>query len=249
VATILLDGTIFGGATLPPFACALGHLLQGSAQGTSTVQMGSMTRTILVSGIVRGTGTLSLIEEPPLHGTIQGIAFLSDSVMRGRSLHGHGLGTSRMVLAEPLPICGQGIMSVFLIVRQEPRPVWCKSHLQAFRWGQALQRGDLSVWLTQPGKGPISPFKVSYALYQGLPGCVPLLVGPPERVPVKGNVGEYYSVWRAGDGGQPGRWRIVWHYQVTYDGPIFEDYMCFMVNDAIAAGSCPPKCTRQRGWF
>jgi hypothetical protein len=248
MAEIILTGTIFGVADVAPPSGFVTCTLTGSLVGSSDVQGGIPYRSMLFSGIIHGVGTLSM-KETILSGSIFGTSHVDGALFRVRQVHGHIIGTSQLVFAEPLPIqCGCNV-SAFLAVNKVPRPVCCKSTIRALRWGQSLQRGDLGVWLTQIGQGPIDPYRVTYALYQGLPGCVPKLIGPCERHPAHGNQGEYYATGILGDGGQPGRWRIVWRYQLTYGGPVYEEAMCLMVQDAIAAGHCPPTCTKQRGWF
>ena len=243
-----LRGHIEGSASLSSPSCASQHILQGHAFGEALVQGGVPYRSMLVSGLIHGLGTLSM-RDTTLSGHIFGSTNLSSNLVRVRYFHGHIAGSSRLSFAQPMPIqCGCNL-SAFLDVVKVPRPICCKTQLKAFHWGQALQRGDLGVWLTQIGRGPISPYRVTYTLYQGLPGGVPKLIGPQERHPAQGDLGEYYATGTAGLGGQPGRWRIIWRYQLTYGGIVYEEPMCFMVNDAIASGVCPPSCTKQRGWF
>lgn len=242
-----LVGPTFGTGVLPD-ASYIGHRLVGAIVGAADVQGSAPYRSVIVSGLTHGLGTLSL-REAALQGAILGEGVTWATLHRSRRLHGHIVGTSKLTFAQPLPIlCGCNL-SAYLDVVKVPLPVSCKTTLRTLRWGQQLQRGDLGIWLTLIGKGPISPYSVTYALYQGLPGCIPKLIGPPERYPARGDIGEYYVTGVVGDGGQPGRWRVVWRYQLTYGGPVLEEAMCFMVQDAIAAGSPPPTCTRQRGWF
>jgi hypothetical protein len=268
MADVLLSGDILGEANLPPPSWSIlhrlvgsanglaslpstayiGHRLQGAILGSADVEGAAPYRSVIVSGNIHGVGTLSL-RETNLSGAIIGVGSTTAVLHRSRMLHGHISGTSLVTYAQPMPIiCGCNL-SAYLEVVRVPAPLSCKSSIRTLRLGQMLQRGDLGIWITQIGKGAISPYRVTYTLYQGLPGCVPKLIGPSDRYPAQGDIGEYYATGIAGDGGQPGRWRIVWRYQLTYGGPVLEEAMCFMIQDAIAAGSPPPTCTRQRGWF
>jgi len=247
MADVLLDGTVFGLATVSGGIDPVWRLLGGTAGGTSVAD-GEYTRTMLFSGNVWGQGSLYL-RHSDWSGVIDGTSIVSGTLGRVRLLSGHVYGTSKLDFAYPLPIWDVATMVAFFEVFKVKPPLSCKSHPRTYRWGQSFQRGDLGIWFSEIGQGPVSPFKVTYTLYRGLQGCVPRLIGPCARHPAQGDLGEYYATGIAGEGGQPGRWRIVWHYQMFYNGPVYEDSMCFEVQDAIAAGACVPKCLQRKGWF
>jgi hypothetical protein len=247
MADVLLDGTVFGLATVGGSIDPVWRLLAGTAGGLSAASA-DYTRTMLFSGMVRGQGTL-LERSNDLSGASYGLATVTGTLGRVRLLRGSIYGTSRLAYVFPKPIWGVGTMVGFFEVFRVKPPLCCKSTIREYRWGQSFQRGDLAVWFTEVGQGAVSPYRVTYALYKGLPGGVPKLIGPCVRHPAKGDTGEYYATGIAGEGGQPGRWRIVWRYQMFYNGTVYETSMCFMVNDAIAAGACVPKCLQRKGWF
>ena len=105
------------------------------------------------------------------------------------------------------------------------------------------------MWLRKIGGTYISPYQVTYALYQVVPGNQLVLIGPVARTPASGTVGEYYATGVVGAGGQPGRWVVKWRYQVSYGGPTYEEAMEFDVQDAVMAGVPDPTRICKIGWF
>jgi hypothetical protein len=106
---------------------------------------------------------------------------------------------------------------------------------KSFRWLQPLQRGDLSVFVCDD-RGAITPVRVAYSLIQLRLDGTRKYVGPQERTPVAGGVGEFYATGRAGESGQPGEWVIEWVYQRTYQSDLQRTEMPFQVLDAVAVG-------------
>jgi hypothetical protein len=111
-----------------------------------------------------------------------------------------------------------------------------------------FQRGDLAIYI-RDAAGPVSPVRVVYTLYQKRPNGTRFQVGP-SRLPVKGDVGEYYATGRAGELGQPGDWVIVWEYQESPQFKAQTKEMTFRVLDAVMAND-PMDATvrcRKYGW-
>jgi hypothetical protein len=101
-----------------------------------------------------------------------------------------------------------------------------------FRWGYMFTRGDLMLCLFDRSRNPISPYNVSYTMYQ-VRGQLIMQTGPFAKSPVMQKVGLYYATGTSGENGQPGNWLIRWSYQVTFQGaPTTVDFP-FQVVDAV----------------
>jgi hypothetical protein len=120
---------------------------------------------------------------------------------------------------------------------------------KTFRYLQVLQRGDLPIYICSRN-GPVSPYAVSYTLYQQRPDGTKFQVGPAGRTPAEGEVGEYYVTGRAGESGQPGCWTVVWTWQRSFDGATETKNMEFRVEDAVLAADPRDVTVRVRkyGW-
>jgi hypothetical protein len=173
-------------------------------------------------------------------------------------------GSGQLVLSEPEPMRGSSSLSAFMLVQTEPLSVCAQARLpppKSFRWGQLLQRGDLSIWIREVGfprlnpfasdSAPTSPQFVTYTYYQ-VKGQALFQVGPAEHVPARGDVGEFYATGTVGRfGGQPGNWVLRWKFQRDSESPVqFEDYS-FAVQDAVAAQDPRDQTPRVRkfGWI
>lgn len=142
------------------------------------------------------------------------------------------LGTSSMVQSTLLPIWGTSFASMNPLVVTPLRSITMGP--KTFRWMQLLQRGDLSIFFCD-GDGTVAPIQVVYSLYFVRLDGTRRPVGPPNRVPVSGDFGEYYAVGSAGAGGQPGNWVIEWKYQRSIFHSVEVVEMSFMVLDAVLA--------------
>jgi hypothetical protein len=160
-------------------------------------------------------------------------------------------GTSQLVWSgAPMPIWGHGIMVGEPVVDHHLpaiNAVTCPP--KTFRYLQWLQRGDLPLYLCDFA-GPVSPTWVRFTLQQVLPCGTRRQVGPGQRTPVQGDVGEYYAVGRAGETGQPGNWVIVWEFRRNFQSATQSTEMQFRVLDAVSAAD-PRDVTvrcRKYGW-
>lgn len=150
----------------------------------------------------------------------------------------------------PLPIFGQAfVVGTPVVDRHLPAIRAIVAPPKSFRYLQLLQRGDLPIYLCD-STGPVSPVWVGFTMYQVLPCGARKRVGPFQRTPVKGTVGEFYAVGRAGESGQPGNWVIVWEWRHYFNGVTQSKEMTFQVIDAVAAADPRDMTVRCRkyGW-
>lgn len=116
-------------------------------------------------------------------------------------------------MVDPIPLVKQ------VIVRSSPG---------VFKCGHLFQRGDLPIYVTDGFGSPFSPYSIKYTLFYSY--CNRLIaVFPCNRIPVQGDIGEYYATGYAGEGGQPGQWYIEWVLQEYFDGPLQGDRFGFEV--------------------
>lgn len=158
-------------------------------------------------------------------------------------------GGSKVTISMPTPMVGYGNLSAFYVVDKILPPLCQQTTPPTLRWGQDIQRGMLGVWLSDYVNCPISPFRVSYTLFMVTPSGQLTQVGPCNRTPAKGDIGEFYVTGIAGDLGQPGRWLIRWTYQVSFNGPCYYEQMPFDVLDAWLARVPDPNRICKKGWF
>lgn len=178
-----------------------------------------------------------------LSGTSTGASTVTASPIRTRNSRGVSLGKETVLLSYPMPIiCGSFLYGDLEVTK----PASCPT-ASLFRMGQLLQRGDISTLVMGCCGLAIDPYSISYTLYQispGPDGWIP--VDPILRYPVRGaDIGEYYIVGHAGEGGQPGRWGIEWKWQVFFEGPINTMYAEFNV----LPGDTDTDACNRTGWF
>jgi hypothetical protein len=159
------------------------------------------------------------------------------------------LGASKVSISMPTPMVGYGNLAAFYVVDKVLPPLCLQTKPPMLRWGQDIQRGMLGIWLRDYKNCPISPFKVTYTLFMVTPSGQLSQVGPCERTPAKGALGEFYATGIAGDLGQPGLWSIRWTYQVSFNGPRYYESMQFNVFDAWLARVPDPNRICKKGWF
>jgi hypothetical protein len=225
------------------------HGASGTASGTSTGAATAGSEHI-VSGFAHGQATVSGDVTTPAAGSVAGQATTTGSPVRIISVKGQSIGTSETFWSYPLPARGTSSMAAHVVV---------ESHLPAiraivappktFRYLQVLQRGDLPLYLCDK-TGPVSPYGVSFTLYQQRPDGTEFQVGPSGRTPAEGEVGEFYATGRAGESGQPGCWTIRWTWQRSFDGATQTKAMEFRVEDAVLAADPRDVTVRVRkyGW-
>jgi hypothetical protein len=107
---------------------------------------------------------------------------------------------------------------------------------QTFRYLEPIDRGDLAIYYSTCS-GPVDPVRVVYSVFEIRPDGSLKQVGPLERIPAHGAVGEYYATGRAGECGQPGKWLIRWEAQLSFSSEPLVKEMCFRVQDAVLANS------------
>lgn len=192
---------------------ATSYDLSGVLLGSGAVS-GSLASGIIFGGQLRGRGILEDPYDILFSVTFDGSGNLSGNPEKGvilRSLPLSGLGT----LAEsvPLPLRGYGNLSAYFDVYSVPVtcPCLCPPKLLNFRYGQAFPPGGLALCVLDATSQPCTPTSITYTLYQVVAGQK-MVVGPYRRTPSQQRTGTYYAMGYAGEGGQPGEWRIVWHY-------------------------------------
>lgn len=263
----VLSGSVFGQATVIGDCNPQGAgLVLGSSsvygEGTSqffvssSISGGSsstalISRLVIASGTIAGVGSLEWDYFVNGSGQASGIASVSGSGIRTLIARVRFLGTSSMALSgAPMPIRGYGILVGYPVVdRHLPAVQASVDPPKGFRYLQVLQRGDLPIYLCTKS-GPVSPFWIAFTMYRVLPCGARQRVGPYQRTPVSGAVGEYYATGRAGESSQPGNWVIVWDWRQHFNGALETKEMEFQVLDAVAAAD--PRDTtircRKYGW-
>ena len=231
------------------------YIVSGSLLGEGTL-IGVCERTFITSGQAIGSSAIRRYVQTAYAESF-GLGELTGQSVLDKGLQGHVYGLNRFWASVPLPIIGTGRLVAYIDVEEPIKaPFGCRfSGPKAFRWGDLIQRGDVSIWFYQVDisgsylSGDVRPFRVRYCLYQVLPGGSRLLIGSPNRTPVQGNVGEYYLTGHAGEGGQPGTWIVVWRYQPFFEDDIYEREQSFVVQDAVMAGVVCPCRVSKIGWF
>lgn len=160
------------------------------------------------------------------------------------------LGSSRFRYVAPLVMQGTSYISILPVVDRHLRPLRAITlGPKTFRWLQPLQRGDLPVFVCDRHT-PVIPYRVTYSLAQVRADGSRKYVGPRDRVPAVGEVGEFYATGQAGQGGQAGQWLIEWQLQRTAQAlPEFVE-MRFQVLDAVLVGDPRDRLVRKTkfGW-
>lgn len=242
-----LAGTSYG-STDPLGFPVLQHIESGTIFGESALDPAELYRIILFSGTTIGRTDVRQAS-PSLSGSSTGNTTLTAQLVRVCCIRGSSYGKTNLVLSLPMPIVGGTTLSGYL-EHTEVLPACTPCDLKAFRYGQFLQRGDLTISIVGPCGVCINPYRVSYTLYQIFDNSCFIPVDPMVREPVKGgDIGEYYAVGYAGEGGQPGKWAIRWEYQIFFDGAVNTKVEFFLVQDAISAGIPDPDRICQKGWF
>ena len=184
-------------------------------------------------------------------GTAAGQTTMTGAGFRTLIVRGYIRGTSQFLWSGvPLPIYGQSTMFGEPVVDHHlPAVQATVAPPKGFRYLQLLQRGDQPIYLCSKS-GPVSPVWLGFTMYQVLRCGARKRIGPFRRTPVKGLVGEFYAVGRAGESGQPGNWVIVWEWRQNFNGALQSKEMEFQVLDAVAAAD-PKDLTvrcRKYGW-
>lgn len=243
------SGTAAGTSTSSGGASTLfyvGSLVLGDAS------LSSIAGTLQLStGIAEGTSLLEWDYFVNGAGQADGLSTLAGGGLRIVTCGGIIHGTSLLSWAgAPMPIWGHGIMVGEPVVDHHLPAINAVTCPPAtFRYLQWLQRGDLPLYLCNMA-GPVSPTWVRFTLHQVLPCGARRQVGPGRRMPVQGEVGEYYAVGRAGESGQPGDWVIVWEWRLNFQSATQSTEMSFRVLDAVLAADSRDVTTRCRkyGW-
>lgn len=146
-------------------------------------------------------------------------------------------GSSRFLYIAPLVIQGASYIAVAPVVDRHLRPLRAITlGPKTFRWLQPFQRGDLPVFVCDQHT-PMIPYRVTYRLLQVRADGSRKLIGPRDRVPAAGDVGEFYATGQAGQGGQVGQWMIEWQLQRTSQSRPEYVEMRFQVLDAVSVGN------------
>jgi hypothetical protein len=203
---------------------------------------------MIFTGITGGSSEFIYAPYKDLEGQADGVGEISGDPLYVVGFSGQIAGTSSFEISYPLPIHGTSSISGVLEVISHTvyGATTCPS--KCFRYMEFFQRGDLAIYIRN-AVGPVSPVRVVYTLYQQRPNGTRFQVGP-SRLPVSGDVGEYYATGRAGELGQPGDWVIVWEYQESRSVKPQYKEMTFRVSDAVMADSSQDATVRCRkyGW-
>lgn len=224
MAEYLEGGTVSGSSTLSTPAANLTIDFSGRVEGYSIVSDGFVKDG---AGTVEGTSTLSapgvaLTRE--FAGVVDGGTTLSDISAFGV----HGLSS---------------LGAVCDVIRPPGAQVGIQNTGKSFRWAQQLSRGDLVIFVTP------APFEVTFTIFTNVRGAW-FQVGASNRRPLTANLGEYYAALTAGEGGQPGDWRIQWSLRRTFNSPVVVETHQFRVVDAVSSPLQGDSLTRVRkfGW-
>lgn len=247
----VLDGSgLIIGIASPSGTAAMSYYASGLISGSATATAASGVLR-LASGLIEGEGTLSWDYLIDGEGVAAGQAVMTGTSFRTINGRGRIVGVGRFLWAgAPLPIFGTAIVVGNPVVDRHIQAVRAiVAPPRGFRYLQLLQRGDLPIYLCN-NTGPVSPVWVGFTMYQILPCGARKRIGPFQRTPVKGVVGEFYAVGRAGESGQPGNWVIVWEWKQHFNGAVQSKEMEFQVLDAVAAADPRDSTVRCRkyGW-
>jgi hypothetical protein len=239
------------GVSTPSGAAVSAYYVNSDISGAaSTTSAAGVLR--LASGYTNGEGTLDWNYFVNGSGTSVGQASVTGSGIRvivARSSWIFGSG-SLIWSGAPLPIFGIAtVVGAPVVDRHLPAVRAIVAPSKGFRYLQLLQRGDLPIYLCN-NAGPVSPVWVGFTMYQVLPCGARKRIGPAQRTPAKGLVGEFYATGRAGESGQPGNWVIVWEWRHYFEGAVQSEEMEFQVLDAVAAADSRDITIRCRkyGW-
>jgi hypothetical protein len=234
LATVDSSATVNGTspASAAAIVCiAIALTFQGTASFTGVASVGQ-----LASGTFLGDSTF---EWNYFVDTSAVVAGSSDASANGNvrvGARGVVVGTSLFLYNAPLVIQGDSHLSILPVIDHHPPPLRAITlGPKTFRWLQTLQRGDLPVFLSDRHR-PMVPFRVTYSLAQIRSDGSRKYVGPRHRLPVAGEVGEFYATGRAGETGQSGQWFIEWSVQRTSQSIPEVTEMRFQVLDAAAVG-------------
>jgi hypothetical protein len=254
-ATVLGDmnpqgaGTAAGVSTVSGASTSAYHVSSSvSGDSATTAAAGTLQ---LVSGTTSGVGTLEWDYFVNGAGESNGVATVTGVGSRTVVSRGYVRGVGQLLWAgAPMPIYGRAtVVGNPVVDHHLPAVKAIVAPPRGFRYLQLLQRGDLPIYICS-NSGPVSPFWVSFTMYQVLCCGARKRVGPFQRTPANGLVGEFYATGRAGETGQPGNWVIVWEWRQNFNGGIQRKEMEFQVLDAVAAAD-PRDVTvrcRKYGW-
>lgn len=221
----------------------------GLIEGAATV-VGAGGLIHLVSGHAGGSGSLLYDISVLGAGVAEGAATVQGDGLRLVLVSHRITGTSSMTFSYPRPMLGTSVMVGEPTVTCVPRPVSVTvTPSKSFRYLQEWARGDLALFISDPA-GPVSPYLVTYTLFKIRSDKTWFQVGPADRTPARGAVGEYYVTGRAGESGQPGLWAVRWTFQRSIASAFQTKSQRFLVVDAAAARD--PRDVTQRvrryGW-
>jgi hypothetical protein len=242
-------GTASGVSTASGMAAVEHHascaLVGGSATSTSAGKL------VFSTGVIHGTSLMEWDYFINGGGQADGQATTTGSGYRIVNASGRIVGDSYLGwIGAPLPIYGRSVMVGHAEVDHHlPAVRAIVSPPKSFRYLQHLQRGDLPIYLCDRA-GPVSPVWVRFTMHQVLRCGARKQIGPGQRAPAQGVVGEYYATGRAGESGQPGNWVIVWEFRRNLSSATQSKEMEFQVLDAVAAADPRDITVRHRkyGW-
>lgn len=253
VTTIQLPGIQSGEAFGHPTQIFIADPGIPSAEAFGHPVVLSTNHVILCSATARGYGRLT-IGQILASGTVVGTGTLIDPAILIIWQSGTAVGHGQLLWNGPSVIRGTGTLLAYMEVAQAPRSIHhrpCNVPCNPrFRWGQELSLGDLTLHLKDLDDTPFIPYLVNYTLYYVHRGGWAQQIGATGRTPVLSSHFGFYATGFAGEGGQPGTWRIKWQWQRAVGVPLEEFSYDFCVKDAVLAHEHRDTTPRVRkfGW-
>ena len=186
----------------------------GSTNGYSALD-GWLQCTLWASGVAYGYGDLTH-PEPILVGEASGATTCNGTLLVTYNMLGATYGKAHVYDSLPLPITCRATLEGEL----ELDPVPVQHEYKKLYLGQMLQKGDLEIQIKALNNTPLSPYAIDYTLYQVTLPYGQVQVGGANIAPAQGGMGYYYATGYLD--GQPGKWLIVWHYQMEFGGTVSE---------------------------
>lgn len=244
----ILDASATGLGTSQAAALAVVRMLgSGLFVGSSNFSaLGALNQ--LASAVFAGDSSFDWDFVLEAAATFLGSSAADAEAHRARTASAVFRGESFLAYGTLFPIQGASFVSVSPVVDTHLPPIkGITMGPKTFRWLQLLQRGDLSVFVCD-GRNAVIPVRIAYNLAQVRLDGSRKYVGPQNRIPVPGDVGEFYATGRAGESGQPGHWVIEWMYQRTTQSAVQTTEMEFRVVDAVALGDARELLDRRTKW-
>ncbi len=156
-----------------------------------------------------------------------------------------------LLVGMPEPAIGSGQLVAIPEILHFPPLCVCGPRPFTYPFGRQIARKDLIFQITDAAGNPITPFRVTYALFRVLASGALLPFGDRQRHPALISVGRFYPTFRSDDLGQPGNWLIRWTYQESSSSvPVVKDLL-FRIHDSFHSKVWMDVTPRRHkhGWF